>query len=62
MANEIIRVTAKRNGVNLWEIGDRLGVSEATITRKLRRELNEEDRSLFLGVIEEVAHTKKAGV
>ena len=61
MANEIIRSTAKARGVCLWELADVLGVSEPTVTRKLRRELDEPERARFLEAIESVAKKKKAG-
>ena len=58
MANEGIRAEAKKNGVCLWEIADRLGVSEMTITRKLRRELCDSEREQFLSLISGVAKEK----
>lgn len=61
MANVGIRAEAKKNGVMLWEISDRLGVSEATITRKLRRELSDSERDRFLSIISEIAKEKAGG-
>ena len=51
MANEKIRTAARESGVALWEIGDVLKVSEATITRKLRRELSQSEQEEFLEII-----------
>ncbi|WP_195411003.1 hypothetical protein [Ruminococcus sp. BSD2780120874_150323_B10] len=38
-ANLDIRAAAKSAGVKLWEIADYFGISEPTVTRKLRHEL-----------------------
>ena len=58
MANEGLRAEAKKKGVCLWQIADRLGVSEMTITRKLRRELGDAERDRFLSLISEIAKEK----
>ena len=58
MANEIIRTSAKSHGVSLWEIALHLGVSEATITRKLRIELTERERAKFIETINEIVKRK----
>ena len=58
MANEGIRAEAKKNGLCLWELADHLHVSEATITRKLRRELGDAERDQFLSAISEIAKEK----
>lgn len=46
-----IRDEAFRNRVPLWELADRLGVSETTIYRRLRRELSKEDTEKALEAI-----------
>ena len=38
-ANSDIRKFAKIHGVFLWQIAEKLNISEPTMTRKLRREL-----------------------
>jgi len=42
VANEDLRTEAKMAGVKLWQIAAKLGVSEATITRRMRMELPEQ--------------------
>ena len=54
MANTEIRRAAKAAGVPLWAIAQRLGVSEATITRRLRVELSAADRTRILSEIKEL--------
>lgn len=59
-ANKDIRVAAKKAGVYLYNIADRLGVSENTLTRLLRRELNAEKKTEILRLIAEIgAETPK---
>ena len=53
-ANTDIRVAAKKAGVYLYNIADRLGVSENTLTRLLRRELNAEKKTEILRLIAEI--------
>lgn len=58
MKNSTIRQTAKKLGVYLWEIAEALNISEATITRKLRKELSADETAHILGIIEEIAAEK----
>lgn len=58
MNNLELRTKARRNGVRLWEIADKLGVSEPTITRKLRRELPDNEKQRILAIIDEIAAAK----
>lgn len=58
--NMIIRYAAKQHGVRLWEIAEKLGVSDATFSRTLRRELPEPERDKILTIIKEVA-TERMG-
>lgn len=59
MANEYIRAVAKQSGVRLWELADVLGVSEPTITRRMRHDLGETERARFLEAINTVARSKQ---
>ncbi len=52
MANELIRKKAKQAGVALWRIADELKISEATLTRKMRRELTAEEQQKYLKIID----------
>lgn len=60
LANAETRAEAKNKGVFLWEIADKLCVSEPTITRKLRRELPDEEKQKIFAVIDEIAKEKAA--
>lgn len=59
MSNLDVRTIAKENGVRLWEIADKLGISEPTITRKLRRELPADEKKKMLAIIDEIAAAKQ---
>ena len=54
-ANQEIREYAAKNGIYLWEIALAMGISEPTMTRKLRTELPEHDREMIMRVINELA-------
>lgn len=52
--NTDIRTTAKQNGVYLYEIAEKLGVSEPTFNRWLRKELSAELKEEATAAIEEI--------
>lgn len=54
--NNDIRSAAKIAGVYLWEIADKLGVSEPTFIRSLRKELPDARKARVLAAIEEIKH------
>lgn len=54
-ANQEIRETAKRNGVPFWQIADKLGINDGNFSRKLRFELNEDEKNRILSIITELA-------
>ena len=54
-ANQEIREYAAKNNVYLWEIALAMGISEPTMTRKLRTELPERDREMIIRVIKELS-------
>jgi len=60
MRNVAIREQAKSNGVRFWEIAEVMGVSEATVTRMLRRELPETEQRKILKIVADLARRKEA--
>lgn len=58
LANADIRKAAKVLGVSLWEIADKLKISEPTITRLLRRELSDDRKQELLHTIASIAEAK----
>lgn len=59
MENTEIRNRAKDTGVKLWEIADRYGLNDGNFSRKLRRELPEEERDRILAIIDQIAAERK---
>lgn len=59
MCNQEIRKTAKEKNVYLWMIAEKMNVCEMTLTRKLRHELPEAEKTKILAIIDEI-HSKRA--
>lgn len=55
IANTAIREAAKKNGVCLWQVAEAIGISDASFSRKLRRELPDAERERVMGAIEKLA-------
>lgn len=53
--NQDIRNTAKKSGIKLWQIAEKLGIWDATLSKKLRKELPQEEKDKILGIIAELA-------
>lgn len=52
--NSEIRSIIKSSGIRFWQIADRLNISEATMTRKMRHELSEEEKTKIMSIINEI--------
>lgn len=52
MSNTDVRTEIKAAGIKLWQIADCLGYTDSTFSRKLRKELSEEEKSKIRGVID----------
>ncbi len=52
--NNVVRSAAKENNVYLYEIAEKLDVSEPTFTRYLRKELSDSMKAKVLAAIEEI--------
>ena len=51
MYNVDVRRTAAGNGVRLWQIADALGISDCSLSRKLRKELSAEEKAAAFAII-----------
>lgn len=60
MRNKNIREAAKAQGVMLWEIAERIGITDSNFSRRLRRELPEDEQNRLLLLIAEIAGEKEA--
>lgn len=62
MRNMEIRQAALAAGVRMWEIAEGMGISDATLYRRLRREFSPDERDRALAVIERLSTVRsKAG-
>lgn len=58
MENLEIRRKLKEKNVFQWQVAKSMGISEMTLVRKLREELQAEEKQKILSVIEEIAVEK----
>lgn len=54
IANNDIRTRAKKAGVRLWQIAERYGINDGNFSRKLRRELPQQEKEKILRIIDEL--------
>lgn len=59
MCNKEIREAAKRAGVHLWQVADACGVNDGNFSRKLRKELPQEEKQTILGIIARLSKEKQ---
>lgn len=59
MCNMDLRQKAKEKGVFFWQIAAELGVSEPTMTRRLRFELSEQEKKMYLTIINKLSAEKR---
>lgn len=61
MENKDLRIIAKEAHVPLWKIAELMGISEFTLSRKLRFELPEETAFLFKSIVYYIRDEEKKG-
>ena len=54
-----IKTKAKQSGVFLWEIAEKLDVTDGNFSRKLRRELPADEKQRIFALIDEIAAEKQ---
>lgn len=52
--NEDIRKAIKDNGVYYWQIAEQLGINDGNFSRKLRKELSQEEKQEIFSIINEL--------
>ena len=55
MANLEIKLKAAGAGVKLWQIAQRLGITDSTLSRKLRFELPNEEKKRLLSIVDDLS-------
>ena len=58
-ANIDIRTLALSKGVRLWEVAEKMGIAEGSLSRKLRVELPPEEKHKIAEIIENIAKEHK---
>lgn len=53
--NQDIRDAAKKSSIKLWQIAEKLGIWDATLSKKLRKELPQEEKEKIFGIISELS-------
>ena len=56
MANETVRSYASKKRVKLWEIADKLNMTDCAFSRKLRKEFSEEEKKNVFDIIDDIAN------
>ena len=59
--NAKIREAAKAAGLYLWEIAEAMGMSDQVLSRRLRRQLPEEEEAKILHVIRQLREQQEGG-
>jgi len=60
MKNQEIREQAARAGIKLWQVAEKLGITDSTFSRKLRKEFAPEGKAAVLAAIAEIAKEREA--
>ena len=55
MSNQDIRHIATAAGVRLWQIAEELGIADFNFSRKLRKELPQEEKEKIFSIIERLS-------
>lgn len=58
MCNRDIRNMAGGCGVKLWQIADALGIADCSFSRKLRKELPDDEKQKISRIIENLAKAR----
>lgn len=59
MENQEIRLMAAGYGIKLWQIADRIGISDSYFSRLLRKPLSEEKRKVVIAAIKDLAKERE---
>lgn len=55
MSNQDIRYAAALAEVKLWQIADALGIADCNFSRKLRKELPQEEKEKIFSIIQKLS-------
>lgn len=55
MNNHDIRQSAATQGIKLWQIADKLGIADGNFSRKLRKELPQDQKDRIFAIIDQLS-------
>lgn len=55
MSNQDIRQAAAGAGIKLWQIADALGMADCSFSRKLRKELPQDEKEKIFSIIQRLS-------
>ena len=55
MANLDIRAEAVSHGVRLWRVAEELGIADASLSRKLRKDLPQDEKEKIIAIIRQLS-------
>ena len=56
--NMDLRDYAKSKGVKLWQIAEKLNINDGNFSRKLRKELQDQEKKKIIMIVDEVANSE----
>ena len=56
MHNQDIKLLAAGSGIRLWQVAQKLGITDSYFSRKLRKELPEEEKAKIRAIITELSN------
>lgn len=59
MNNQDIKEAAKKAKIKLWQIADKLGINDGNFSRKLRKELSQEEKQKIFDIIADLENEQK---
>ncbi len=62
MFNQDVRMEAKRKGVYMWQIAEKYGINDGNFSRKLRKELPQEEKDKIFKIIQSIVAEREAVV
>lgn len=62
MCNQEIRESAKCAGIRLWQVAEAYGINDGNFSRKLRRDLPEDEKKKILAIIDRLAQEKQEAI
>ncbi len=55
MTNREIKLAAAGAGVKLWQVAEAMGIADCSLSRKLRKELPDEEKARIMTIITELS-------